>query len=73
VHIPELSSQDLNDDKGIVGDPVDNDEVTLRPVLPIYLWLRKSNNMCGYIQYFFIFYSNNLAIYKDMEDVNISS
>ncbi|CAC9541095.1 hypothetical protein [uncultured Gammaproteobacteria bacterium] len=35
VHIPELSRQDLNDDKGIVSDPVDNDEVTLRPVYTI--------------------------------------
>jgi hypothetical protein len=32
VHIPELSRQNLNDDKGIVSDPIADDEVTLRPV-----------------------------------------
>jgi hypothetical protein len=26
--------------------------------LPIHLWLRKSNDVCGYIQYTLIFYSN---------------
>ena len=41
VHIPELSRQDrqtrqnLNDDKGIVSDPIADDEVTLRPVYTI--------------------------------------
>ena len=35
VHIPELSRQNLNDDKGIVSDPIADDEVTLRPVYTI--------------------------------------
>ncbi|CAB5500354.1 hypothetical protein AZO1586I_639, partial [Bathymodiolus thermophilus thioautotrophic gill symbiont] len=35
VHIPELSRQDLNDDKGIGSDPIADDEVTLRPVYTI--------------------------------------
>jgi hypothetical protein len=27
--------------------------------LPIHLWLRKSNNMCGYIEHTLVFYSNH--------------
>jgi hypothetical protein len=43
VHIYETTRQDLNNDNNIIGDPVTDDEATLKPVYTIPLIVPSSN------------------------------